>query len=69
MRNLSAQIQDIADWIAAIDLDPKPAIDDFSAGAMRAAWSAIAYLGYDGNDASFRERCCAQMRPGAHWLP
>jgi putative DNA primase/helicase len=63
MRSISAQIQDIADWISALELDPKPAVDDFSAGAMRAAWSAIAYLGYDGDDRSFRERCLAQMRP------
>jgi KaiC/GvpD/RAD55 family RecA-like ATPase len=63
MRSLAAQIQDIADWISAIDLDPKPTMDSFSAGAMSAAWAAISYLAYDGNEYSYRERCLAYIKP------
>jgi len=63
MRPIAAQIQDIADWINALELDPKPAAADFAPGALSAAWGAIAYLGYNGDDRSYRERCLAIMKP------
>jgi len=63
MRHIAAQIQDIADWINAIELDPKPTPAEFSPGALSAAWSAVAHLDYDGDERSYRERCSAIMKP------
>lgn len=62
MRKLADQIQDLADWINGIEFD-KPEPDAFAAGALRAAWTAVAYLGYTGDERQYRELCLSALRP------
>ncbi len=69
MRTLQSQLQDIADWIAGVDIEPKPAAEQFADGAVRAAWHAIANIPWDGQFGLFRETCLAAMRPAMAGYP
>jgi len=63
-RRLSQQIQNIADWINGIELQPYPEPDDFAAGALRTAWRAIcASDPGDEGIASYREKCLGLIAP------
>jgi hypothetical protein len=61
VRTLQAQLQDIADFMAGVDVDPLPAANDFAEGAPRAAWNAIRSLTWNGDDAGFAQRCRAEL--------
>lgn len=69
MRTLQDQLQDISDWMAGIDLDPKPTLADFAEGPLRAAWSAISSVAWDGNEASYAQRCLVNMKPAMFGYP
>jgi len=62
MRSLQAQLQDIADWIAGIAVEPEPTANDFGEGAMQAAWRAIHHVAWDGLEEGFRQRCRYEMK-------
>lgn len=61
-RTLQHQLQDLADWIAGFELDPRPTAEAFADGALRAAWRAIADLPWSNNPAVYRKLCEAEMR-------
>jgi hypothetical protein len=64
-RRLHSQIQDIADWINGVELDPFPNPEDFTPGALRMAWLAVRsndMLEEDGVGA-YREKCLGLMAP------
>lgn len=61
-RTLQHQLQDIADWIAGVDLDPRPTGEAFADGALRAAWRAIADLPWNGDKGVYRKLCETEMR-------
>lgn len=58
-RRLHSQIQNIADWINGVELDPFPNPDDFTPGALRMAWLAVRSNDLDEEEgvSSYRERC------------
>lgn len=63
MRTLQAQLQDIADWIHGITVEPLPEPTDFAEGPLRSAWQSIAHLAWDGDKVSYYQRCLATMQP------
>lgn len=69
MRTLQAQLQDIADWIAGMELDPEPKAEDFSEGALRAAWRAVHNRAWTGDQWSFRAACMAELVPAMAGYP
>jgi hypothetical protein len=62
-RTINAQIQDIADWMHGIDIEPKPTGDAFTAGPLRAAWDAIAWIHYNGDQTVYLEHCRSALKP------
>ena len=61
-RTLQHQLQDLADWIAGVELDPQPTAETFADGALRAAWRAIADVPWTGDMVVYRKLCEAEMR-------
>ncbi len=62
MRTLQAQLQDIADFIAGLELEPLPEATDFTEGGPRAAWLAIRHLAWTGDPAGYAQRCWAELQ-------
>jgi|WetSurMetagenome_2_1015567.scaffolds.fasta_scaffold17395_3 hypothetical protein len=69
MRTLQAQLQDIADWIAGMDLDPEPTIADFSEGVLQAAWRAVHSRAWTDDPYSYKMACLAEMVPAMAGYP
>ena len=69
MRTLQAQLQDLADWIAGVDLDPKPTPENFAEGPLRAAWYAIATVPWYDQPALYRDLCASAVRPAMAGYP
>jgi hypothetical protein len=69
MRTLQAQLQDIADWIAGMDLDPEPTMADFAEGALQAAWRAVHSRAWTGDSYSFKMACLAELIPAMAGYP
>lgn len=69
MRTLQSQLQDLADWIAGIDLDPEPDATEFAEGPLRAGWRAIANIAWDGDQHSYSQRCLAALQPAMAGYP
>jgi hypothetical protein len=64
-RRLHSQIQNIADWINGVEVDPFPNPDDFTPGALRMAWLAVRShdLLEDEPNSVYRERCLSAIAP------
>ena len=69
MRTLQAQLQDIADWIAGMELDPEPTVADFAEGALQAAWRAVHSRAWTEDPYSFKMACLAEMVPAMAGYP
>jgi hypothetical protein len=69
MRTLQHQLQDIADWIAGLELDPKPTAADFADGPLRAAWYAITNIPWNDQPRLYRDFCLSAMRPAMAGYP
>lgn len=69
MRTLQHQLQDLADWISGLELDPAPAADDFADGALRAAWRAISGLPWNDQPTLYRDLCATEMRKAMTGYP
>ncbi len=64
-RRLHTQIQNIADWINGVEVDPFPNPDDFTPGPLRMAWLSVSNHDLDEDEGvgSYRERCLGMMAP------
>lgn len=62
MRTLQSQLQDIADWIAGIEIDPMPSHLDFQEGALRTGWLAVRNQAWDNDAYGYRMRCESDLK-------
>lgn len=69
MRTLQHQLQDIADWIGGIDVDPKPTSEQFAEGALRAGWRAVTNIPWDGQPALYHNLCVMELRKAMAGYP